>query len=319
MTSLLARIGPRRIASAGFAALGLTLVAYAMGCADGPPSEPSTAAGASPATAGSQASGQGQGPQGEGKRPGEGSDETPPKAKPKGPVEYTYDVVARYPHDRGAYTQGLLWHEGKLYESTGQRGESTVRLVDLTTGEVVLRRAISPRLFGEGLAAVNGIFYQLTWKAGQALLYSGEKLRPLSYDYKYRGDGWGLTTSPAGQLVMSDGTDEIQFMEPKGMKVTRRIRVRDQGRPVTQLNELEWIEGEIWANIWKSDRIARIDPETGHVTAWVDLTDLLQGVELAQPAEEVLNGIAWDAEGKRLFVTGKRWPYLFHIELREKP
>ncbi|MEM8712241.1 MAG: glutaminyl-peptide cyclotransferase, partial [Planctomycetota bacterium] len=117
----------------------------------------------------------------------------------------------------------------------------------------------------------------------------------------------------------SDGTDEIRFMEPKKLEVKRRVKVRYQGRPVTQLNELEWIDGEIWANIWKSDRIARIDPETGAVTAWVDLRGLLKGVRLAQPEEEVLNGIAWDAEGQRLFVTGKRWPYLFHIELREKP
>ncbi|QDV06351.1 Glutamine cyclotransferase [Planctomycetes bacterium Poly30] len=246
----------------------------------------------------------------------EASEDVPP-AKPAEPRLYTYDVVARYPHDRGAYTQGLLWLDGKLYESTGQRGESSLRIVDLETGEVQKKRDIDRRLFGEGLAAVNGLFYMLTWKAGQALLFDINTLRPLSYGYSYPGEGWGLTTCDEG-LVMSDGTSQIRFLDPKGMKPIRSIQVSDRGRPIDQLNELEWIRGEIWANLWKSNLIARIDPATGKVNAWVDMTGLLGTERVNYPEEDVLNGIAWDEEGERLFLTGKRWPYLYQVELREK-
>lgn len=239
-----------------------------------------------------------------------------PKQADKTPV-FTYEVVARYPHDRGAYTQGLIWLDGKLYESTGQRGESTLRHVELATGKVLKKRDLPRQVFGEGLAAVNGFFYMLTWKAGQAFIYDIKTLRPLSYSYSYPGEGWGLTTSEEG-LVMSDGTATIRFLDPKGMKLIREIQVTDKGRLINELNELEWIDGEIWANIWKSNRIARIDPTSGKVNAWVDMTGLLGTERVALPSEEVLNGIAYDAEGKRLFMTGKRWPYLYHVELREK-
>ncbi len=251
--------------------------------------------------------------------PGGSSDEKPspkPKLAAKTPV-YTYEIVDRYPHDRGAYTQGLLWLDGELYESTGQRGESTLRHVRLKTGEVLKKRDLPRQVFGEGLAAVNGLFYMLTWKVGQAFLFDTKTLRPRSYTYSYPGEGWGLTTCSEG-LVMSNGTATIRFLEPKGMKLIREIQVRDQGRPIIELNELEWIDGEIWANVWKSNRIARIDPATGKVNAWVDMTGLLGKERVAQPEEEVLNGIAYDEKGKRLFMTGKRWPYLYHVELRLK-
>ncbi len=243
--------------------------------------------------------------------------EPKPAPKPDVPKVYTYEVIKRYPHDRGAYTQGLLWLDGKLYESTGQKGESSVRLVDLETGKVLKKRALPRQVFGEGLAAVNGFFYQLTWKAGQAFVFDIKTLRPLSYTYAYPGEGWGLTTCEEG-LVMSDGTDRIRFLDPKGLKLLREIRVQDRGRSIDQLNELEWIDGEIWANIWKSDLVARIDPKTGKVNSWVDMRGLLGKERVQQPLEEVLNGIAYDKEGKRLFMTGKRWPFLYHVELREK-
>lgn len=241
----------------------------------------------------------------------------PKPDEPSEPKVYTYEVIAKYPHDRGAYTQGLLWLDGKLYESTGQRGESTIRLVELETGKVIRKRDVGVRYFGEGLAAANGVFYQLTWTGRKAFLYDVKSLRPLSYDYAYTGEGWGLTTAEEG-LVMSNGSDTIRFLDPKGMKFIREIKVRDRGRAIDQLNELEWIDGEIWANIWKSDFIARIDPATGKVNSWVDMSGLLGSERVDDPGEEVLNGIAYDKVGKRLFLTGKRWPYLYHVELREQ-
>lgn len=228
-----------------------------------------------------------------------------------------YEVVARYPHDRRAYTQGLVWVDGALYESTGQRGESNVREVDLETGEVLKTRALSPRLFGEGLAATGDLLVQLTWTSGRALVYDRETLRKLDYTYGYDGDGWGLTTRDDGMFVMSDGSSTLRVVDPKGFDVLETFEVTAAGRPVTDLNELEWIDGEIWANIWKSDRIARIDPANGEVKAWVDLSGILGSERVADPNEEVLNGIAYDTEGDRLFVTGKRWPRLFEIRVDE--
>lgn len=228
-----------------------------------------------------------------------------------------YEIVNEYPHDAKAYTQGLLIVDGVLYESTGRLGESSVRIVDLETGEPLKVRPISSRLFGEGLAAVGGVLYQVTWKAGRALVFDRETLRPLEYEYRYDGEGWGLTTSPEG-LVLSDGTtDTIQFLDPKGFKVTRTIQVTDAGRPVYDLNELEWINGEIWANVWKSDRVARIDPATGKVLAWIDFRGLLGGARLGSPQEDVLNGIAFDEATGNIYVTGKRWPKLFQVRIVE--
>lgn len=237
--------------------------------------------------------------------------------EPQGPRTYGYEVVKRYPHDKFAYTQGLLIVDGKLYESTGRLGESTVRLVELETGKVLKKRDVDPRIFAEGLASVGGLLYQLSWKAGQVMLYDRASLRPMSYGYTYRGEGWGLTTTPKGELVMSDGTDELRFLDPKGMKEIRRVRVTDGKRRLRDINELEWIDGEIWANVWKDDRIARIDPKTGKVKSWVDLSGILGEYRVLSPIEDVLNGIAYDAETKKIYVTGKRWPYLYEIRVEE--
>jgi glutamine cyclotransferase len=226
-----------------------------------------------------------------------------------------YEVVERFPHDARAYTQGLVIVDGALYESTGRRGESTVRVVDLATGEVEKARELDRRLFGEGLASFGGLLYQLTWTSGQVLLYDRKTLRPLSYGYSIDGEGWGLTTTPDGELVMSDGSHRLSFVEPKGFEVKRTIEVTANGRRVRDLNELEWIEGEIWANVWKSERIARIDPETGEVRAWVDLSGILGRTRVASPTEDVLNGIAYDEATGKIYVTGKRWPHLFHIRV----
>jgi glutamine cyclotransferase len=254
--------------------------------------------------------------------PGEGAvasvgDQEPAAPQPDGKAPVLgYEVVERFPHDKDAYTQGLLIVDGKLYEGTGKRGESTVRLVDLKTGKVLKKRDLDPRLFGEGLASVGGLLYQLTWKAGEAFLYDRATLRPLSYRYQYVGEGWGLTTTPDDELVMSNGSSDLWFLDPKGLERKRKISVTDDGRPVRDLNELEWIEGEIWANVWKRDRIARIDPKTGRVKSWVDLSGILGTYRVESPIEDVLNGIAYDAGTKRIYVTGKRWPYLFHIRVK---
>jgi len=257
-------------------------------------------------------------------------DEPAPQRTENGIPVLGYEVVARYPHDRRAYTQGLVWVDGALYESTGQRGESNVRQVDLETGEVLKSRALSSRFFGEGLAAAGELLVQLTWTSGKALIYDRETLRKLDYTYGYEGEGWGLTTRGDGKLIMSDGSSTLRIMDPKGFDPLGTIEVTAAGRPLGQLNELEWVpadgaqlnelesvKGEIWANIWKSDRIARIDPETGEVKAWVDLSGILGSERVADPNEEVLNGIAYDAENDRLFVTGKRWPRLFEIRVDE--
>lgn len=227
-----------------------------------------------------------------------------------------YEVVAEYPHDRRAYTQGLLIEDGILYESTGQRGESSVRIVTLETGEPVKIRPIDGQLFGEGLASVGGMLYQLTWTSGQAIVFKRKGLVPAGYSYSYPGEGWGLTTM-GDELVMSDGTNELRFLDPKGMKEKRRVSVSAGGVPVFNLNELEFIEGEIWANVWKSDRIARIDPATGEVNSWIDFSGLLGGRRVGAPLEDVLNGIAYDAEAGKVYVTGKRWPVLFEVRVVE--
>ncbi len=234
----------------------------------------------------------------------------------KSPKRYGYEVLERIPHDTSAYTQGLLILDGKMYESTGRRGESSVRILKLATGEIVKKREIPSSLFGEGLAAVGGLLYQLTWTSHTALVFDRATLRPLGYDYKYEGEGWGLTTCDEG-LVMSDGTNLIRFFDKK-MNELRRIEVRDQGRPLFELNELEWIDGEIWANVWKQDRVARIDPATGEVRGWIDFSGLLGNDAVGNQSEDVLNGIAVDPDNGDLYVTGKRWPYIFKVRVFEK-
>lgn len=228
------------------------------------------------------------------------------------PILLGYQVVARYPHDPAAFTQGLAWADGRLYESTGIEGRSSLRAVELTTGKVLRSAALRPWQFGEGIAVVGDRILQLTWKSGQALVRERAGFRKLA-TFSYPGEGWGLAWD-GRRLVMSDGSATLVFRDPDSFAALGRIAVHGAGTPVTRLNELEVIDGEIWANVWGTERIARIDPASGRVTAWVDLTGLRPDPAPGQ-AIDVLNGIAWDADGQRLFVTGKLWPWLFQIRV----
>jgi glutamine cyclotransferase len=221
-------------------------------------------------------------------------------------------VVSEHPHDPEAFTQGLVFHAGKLYEGTGLEGKSTLRRVDLTTGRVEARHDLADTYFGEGIAILDGRIYQLTWRNRVAIVYDLETMQFLK-TVRYSGEGWGLTTD-GRRLILSDGSSTLKVVNPATFDVVERIPVTDRKRPVSNLNELEYIDGEIWANIWHSDRIARISPETGQVVGWIDLGALYPASK--RPSREhVLNGIAYDAEEKRIFVTGKNWPKLFEIEM----
>jgi glutamine cyclotransferase len=225
--------------------------------------------------------------------------------------EYTYRMIRSYPHDRQAFTQGLIYCNGLLYEGTGLNGRSGIRKVTLETGEVLQVRALDPQYFGEGITDWKSTLIQLTWQSEIGFVYDRETLQP-TRTFRYMGEGWGLTHD-ATRLIMSDGTAHLRFLDPDTLKETGRITVRDANGPVEHLNELEYIRGEIFANVWQTDRIARISPKDGRVTGWIDLTGLLPATERA--ADAVLNGIAYDAQGDRLFVTGKLWPRLFEISL----
>lgn len=236
---------------------------------------------------------------------------------------YGYRVVHAYPHDPSAFTEGLFYREGVLYESTGPtHGEtgaagSSIRRVRLETGEVLQRREIGPDYFGEGVVAAKGRLIELTWRSHVGFIYDLRTFRPEGR-FSYSGEGWGLTTDGA-RIVMSDGTPFLRWLDPTSLKEIGRVEVTDEGRPVDNLNELEWVRGEIYANVWQTDRIARIDPKTGHVVGWIDLTGLLSPLARRFAEPDVLNGIAYDARHDRLFVTGKQWPLLFEIELVPKP
>lgn len=232
---------------------------------------------------------------------------------------YTYEVVRSFPHDTGAFTQGLAVEGDTLFESTGNYGQSTLRQVALPTGEVERIRRLSPTIFGEGLALYDGKIIQLTWKSGVGFIYDRETFELLR-SVSYPGEGWGITYDGT-RFIMSDGSSTLYFRDKVTFEETGRITVRDGDAQVRNLNELEYVKGEIYANIWQEDRIARIDPETGRVTGWIDLEGLLEsaGHEETGGTEDVLNGIAYDAAGDRLFVTGKRWPRLFQIRLVETP
>jgi len=228
---------------------------------------------------------------------------------------YSYEVVKSYPHDKAAFTQGLVFHQGSLYESTGLNGSSSLRRVELETGKVLKKIEVPTQFFAEGLALFNGRLYQLTWQTQRGFVYdlnSFDKLR----EFSYAGEGWGLTRD-ANSLIMSDGSSRIRFLDPDTFEVRGMITVRDDGRDVLQINELEYVKGEIYANVWMTDRIARIEPESGKVNAWIDLSGLLPP-EARQDPMAVLNGIAYDEASDRLFVTGKLWPKLFEIKLKQR-
>lgn len=227
-----------------------------------------------------------------------------------------YEVVKAYPHDPRAFTEGLFFKDGFLYESTGLEGHSTVRKVRLETGEVLQSTYLSPSLFGEGIIDRGPDIIGLTWRNHVGLVLDFATFSLLS-QFPIEGEGWALTRNEH-EIFMSDGTAELRVLEPKTLKEKRRIKVTAEGRPVTQLNELEWVEGEIYANIWQTDRIARIDPATGHVLGWIDLAGLLETQGPIGRRVDVLNGIAYDAKAKRLFVTGKMWPWLFEIRPKKR-
>jgi glutamine cyclotransferase len=229
------------------------------------------------------------------------------------PSTFGYRVVTEYPHDRRAFTQGLAYVDGIMYEGTGLYGESTLRRVDLETGEVLQGVGLSKDYFGEGIAVLGDRIYQLTWKNGICVVFDRESFE-FQEAFTYDTEGWGLTTD-GERLIMSDGTNRLFIRDPETFAELDTIDVYDGVRAIWNLNELEIVDGEIWANVWQTDQIARIDPETGQVTGWIDLTGLLSGRDRARHPVDVLNGIAYDPETDRLFVTGKLWPKLFVIEI----
>jgi glutaminyl-peptide cyclotransferase len=227
------------------------------------------------------------------------------------PRRYTYKVVNVYPHDREAFTQGLVFDGGFLYESTGMEGRSSLRQVELKTGRVVQRVDIPGPLFAEGIALWGDEIVQLTWKHQLGLVYDRDSFQE-KRRFRYTGEGWGLAHD-GRHLIMSDGTSTLRFLDPDTYAVVRKLPVTAEGWPQEYINELEYADGEILANIWYDDRMARIDPASGQITGWIDLTGLLPFRQRRE--NDVLNGIAYDAQKKRLFVTGKNWPKLFEIRI----
>ena len=232
-------------------------------------------------------------------------------AAPSAPF-YGFLAVNSFPHDREAFTQGLIYRDGFLYESTGQNGRSSVRKVDLETGKVLQRHDLEQKYFGEGLTDWNDRLLQLTWQTNVGFIYGIARFDQQG-TFTYFGEGWGLTHDDK-RLILSDGTSRLRFLDPMTQAETGGVEVTDAGRPVDKLNELEFINGEIYANVWMTDRIAIIAPDTGKVNAWLDLAGLRQ---TPSRGDDVLNGIAYDAAGSRLFVTGKLWPELFQIRVRK--
>ncbi len=238
---------------------------------------------------------------------------------------YTYEIVNTYKHDPNAFTEGLFFHNGFLYESTGQEEKSNLRKVELETGKVVAQQNLDKDSFGEGATILNGRIYQLTWQEETAFVYDAETLKPIK-QFRYQGDGWGLTNDGTN-LYMTDSTHVIRVLDPETFKPVRMISVfREDGKPLMQINELEFIKGELWANVWhsedprilgKSNVIARIDPQTGKLLGWIDL-DGISPEDVKRDSENTLNGIAYDDANDRIFVTGKNWRKLFEIKIKPK-
>ena len=233
-------------------------------------------------------------------------------------THYSYKIIKIYPHDSEAFTQGLVYDSGNLYEGTGQYGASTLRYVDLTTGNVLRQIQLADNLFGEGICLWKDEIIQLTWQSGMGLVYDKGNMTKIA-SFTYPTEGWGITSNGQG-LIMSDGTEILYFLDPETFEEQRRIRVFDGKVAVKGLNELEYVNGDIFANVWPTNMIAIISPETGHVKGWINLEEILQKESRGRRFQhvDVLNGIAYDQEGQRLFVTGKLWPYLFQIELQKE-
>jgi glutaminyl-peptide cyclotransferase len=221
------------------------------------------------------------------------------------------EIVKYYPHDPKAYTEGLFWLDGYLWESTGEVGRSTIRKVELTTGKVLTKAVVDPPMYGEGIAPWRDQILSVTWKDGTGFRWSQKTLKKVGR-FSYPGEGWALT-SDGTDMILSDGTPTLRFVDPATFKLKHKITVTADGQPLANLNEIEYVDGEILANVWLTDRIARIDPASGKVVGWIDVTQLhvLSG---ATAQNDVANGIAWDAKHRRLFVTGKDWPYMFEIK-----
>jgi glutaminyl-peptide cyclotransferase len=234
-------------------------------------------------------------------------------APPALPV-YTAEVVHAYPHDTAAFTEGLFYLNGFLYESTGLEHHSSIRKVRLETGEVVQKRDISPQYFGEGIVNWQGHIISLTWKTQVGFIFDLASFK-LQRQFSYVGEGWGLTQD-GKQIIMSDGSSQLRFLDPDTLQETHRIDVTLRGKSIANVNELEWVQGEIYANVWQTNWILRIDPATGHVVGVIDLRGLLKDSDVVAGQTDVLNGIAYDAKHDRLFVTGKNWPKLFEIRLK---
>jgi glutamine cyclotransferase len=235
----------------------------------------------------------------------------PKKPSENKTINYTYQIINVYPHDESAFTQGLVFEDGILYEGTGLYGESTLRKVDLETGNVTQIHYLSSELFGEGITIFENKIIQLTWKNNLGIVYDRNSFEKLN-QFEYSTEGWGITHNGT-LLIMSDGTNQLYFLDPTTYQTVNQIEVSDDTGPITQLNELEYINGTIYANIWFEDKIATINPETGKVTGWINLTSLKE--ILNQTTRDVLNGIAYDNKENRLFVTGKKWSKLFEIQL----
>jgi glutamine cyclotransferase len=231
-------------------------------------------------------------------------------------AHYSYEVVAVWPHDREAFTQGLVFRHGSLIESTGLNGQSSLREVDVKTGRILKQVAVPAQFFAEGLAVLGDRAYQLTWRNGQGFVYDVDTFRRKGA-FAYAGEGWGLTTD-GHALILSDGTSQIRFLDPASFRVVRTLEVTRAGKPLVWLNELEWIKGEIFANVWQTNEVVRVDAATGQVRGVIDFSGLL-GPEDRGPRTDVLNGIAYDAANDRLFITGKNWPKIFEVRLKLRP
>jgi len=229
------------------------------------------------------------------------------------PAYYDYRVVNTYPHDTGAFTQGLFFDGGVLYESTGIRGQSSLRKLDIDSGEILQQVDLPAQYFGEGAALWDDEIITLTWRAGTGLVYDLDGLA-LTRTFTYEGEGWGLTHD-GERLIMSDGSATLRFLDPQSFEVIGRLDVAFRGKPLVNINELEWINGEIFANVWRTNVIVRINPETGAVAGVIDMRNILPTDERIDGDTNVLNGIAYDADADRIFVTGKNWPKLYEIEL----
>jgi glutamine cyclotransferase len=237
-----------------------------------------------------------------------------PAAKPTAAPVYGYKIVRTYPHDRTSFTEGFFVLDGQFWESTGLEGRSYIRRIDIESGRVLQQYNIPSKYFGEGIVIIGNQLFELTYKHGLAFVYDKSTFQLLK-TFQYSGEGWALTTD-GKNLIFDDGSSVLKFLDPATFKEVRRITVTDAGQPVDQINELEYIKGEIWANIWQEEKIARIDPRTGKINSWLDMRGLLSVMESV--GTDVLNGIAYDAKTDRIFVTGKFWPKVFEITVGPK-